>query len=83
MNCGFDGASGRHVLDLTAHEQRRLAAVLEAMPGLDPGAVLAAEARRIFVQCPRCWARWWHDTGFGVGDRPRQLNDPLMLSDVA
>lgn len=43
MKCGFDGASGRHVLDLTAHEQRRLAAVLEAMPGLDPGAVLADE----------------------------------------
>jgi hypothetical protein len=32
-----------HVFDLTAHEQDRLAAVLAAMPDLDPGAVLAAE----------------------------------------
>ncbi|MFC4942674.1 DUF6400 family protein [Pseudonocardia sp. GCM10023141] len=31
------------VLDLTAHEQCRLAAVVAAMPDLDPGAVLAAE----------------------------------------
>lgn len=127
---------------MTAHEQLRLAAVLDAMPDFDPGAVLAeeteahrmlysgrrgarcvtptrisggargwpcgscpvgdcrscrqgrscerhwtfllaAEARRIFVQCPRCWTRCWHDTGFGVGDRPESLNDPLILPGVA
>jgi hypothetical protein len=32
------------MFDLTAHEQHRLAAVLDAMPDLDPGAVIAAEA---------------------------------------
>ena len=91
---------------MTAREQLRLAAVLDAMPDFDPGAVLAeeteahrmlysglderhwtfllaAEARRIFVQCPRCWTRWWHDTGFGVGDRPESLNAPLILPGVA
>ena len=36
------GAS-HHLFDLTAHEQRRLAAVLAATPDLDPGAVLADE----------------------------------------
>lgn len=30
-------------IDLAAHEQTRLAAVVAAMPDLDPGAVLAAE----------------------------------------
>lgn len=33
----------RFVIDLTAHERRRICAVLEAMPDWDPGAVLAAE----------------------------------------
>jgi hypothetical protein len=32
-----------HVFDLSAHEQRRLSAVLAATPDIDPGAVLAAE----------------------------------------
>jgi hypothetical protein len=32
--------------------------------------LLAAEGRHLFVQCPGCWHRWWHDTRFGVGDRP-------------
>lgn len=32
------------VFDLTAHETRRLAAVLDAMPDWDPAAVLAGEA---------------------------------------
>lgn len=31
-------------IDLTAHEARRLTAVLDAMPDWDPGEVLAAEA---------------------------------------
>jgi hypothetical protein len=35
---------GWHVLDLAAHEQRRLAAVFAATTDLDPGTVLAAEA---------------------------------------
>jgi hypothetical protein len=38
------GEFSSHVFDLTTHEQRRLAAVLAAMPDLDPGAVLADEA---------------------------------------
>lgn len=33
-----------HVLDMAAHEQTRLAAVLVASTDLDPGAVLAGEA---------------------------------------
>lgn len=33
-----------HVMDLSVHEQRRLAAVLEATPDHDPGAVLADES---------------------------------------
>lgn len=37
--------------------------------------LLSAEGRRLFVQCPGCWHRWWHDTGFGVGDRPGGLDD--------
>lgn len=39
-----DATTGRHVLDLAAHEQYRLAAVLAATPDLDPAAVLAGEA---------------------------------------
>jgi hypothetical protein len=33
-----------YVFDLTVHEQRRLAAVLDATPDFDPAAALAAEA---------------------------------------
>ncbi|WP_219412800.1 hypothetical protein [Pseudonocardia nigra] len=36
--------------------------------------LLAAEGRRLFVQCPGCWHRWWHDTGFGAGDRPHAVD---------
>ena len=36
--------------------------------------LLAVEGRRLFVQCPACWHRWWHDTGFGAGNRPRGLD---------
>jgi len=36
--------------------------------------LLAAEGRRLFVQCPHCWHRWWHDTRFGVGDGPADLD---------
>lgn len=34
--------------------------------------LLGAEGRRIFVQCPSCRYRWWHDTGFGAGVRPER-----------
>jgi hypothetical protein len=35
--------------------------------------LLAAEGRQLFLQCPTCWHRWWHDTYFGVGDRPAHI----------
>lgn len=37
--------------------------------------LLAARVRMLFVQCRRCHHRWWHDTGFGVGDRPGGVED--------
>ena len=43
MDANPERADEVFVLDLTAHEQTRLAAVVAAMPDLDPGAVLAAE----------------------------------------
>lgn len=39
------GDHNRFVIDLTAYEQRRICAVLEAMPDWDPAAVLAAETQ--------------------------------------
>jgi hypothetical protein len=41
--------------------------------------LLAAQGRRIFVQCRGCWHRWWHDTGFGAGDRPAEVDGALVL----
>lgn len=35
--------------------------------------LLAADGRHLFVQCPVCLHRWWHDTGFGRCDRPAAL----------
>jgi hypothetical protein len=32
--------------------------------------LLTAERRHLFLQCPTCLHRWWHDTGFGYDDRP-------------
>lgn len=43
--------------------------------------LLAADGRRIFVQCPACRYRWWHDTGFGAGSRPER--PPLDWPGVA
>ncbi|WP_214368657.1 hypothetical protein [Pseudonocardia sp. H11422] len=43
--------------------------------------LLAAEARRIFVQCPGCWYRWWHDTEFGAGDRPADVDQVPAFPD--
>ncbi len=40
--------------------------------------LLANEARLVFLQCPGCLHRWWHDTGFGAGEEqpsPTQLPD--------
>lgn len=39
--------------------------------------MLASAARWLFLQCRTCHRRWWHDTGFGVGDRPAGLDEPL------
>ncbi len=30
--------------------------------------LLANESRLLFLQCPSCLHRWWHDTEFGVVD---------------
>lgn len=38
--------------------------------------LLSTEARWLFVQCKDCHGRWWHDTGFGVGDRPKGIDVP-------
>jgi hypothetical protein len=41
--------------------------------------LLAAARRQLFLQCPGCRHRWWHDTGFGVDDRPAHVDElPLM-----
>ncbi|MQA12672.1 MAG: hypothetical protein GEV09_00440 [Pseudonocardiaceae bacterium] len=37
--------------------------------------MLGSAGRNIFLQCPECLHRWWHDTGFGVGDRPPGIGD--------
>jgi hypothetical protein len=37
--------------------------------------LLAAEGRRLFVQCRSCWHRWWYDTGFGAGNRPADVDE--------
>jgi hypothetical protein len=29
--------------------------------------LLGSERGQVFVQCPTCLHRWWHDTGFGAG----------------
>lgn len=36
--------------------------------------LLDSAARWVFVQCVSCHHRWWHDTRFGVGDRPGDLD---------
>jgi hypothetical protein len=35
---------------------------------------LDSAARWLFVQCVSCHHRWWHDTRFGVGDRPASFD---------
>jgi hypothetical protein len=32
--------------------------------------LLDIDGPNLFVQCPACLHRWWHDTGFGAGGRP-------------
>lgn len=32
--------------------------------------LLASTGRHLFVQCPACLHRWWHDTRFGQGPPP-------------
>lgn len=45
--------------------------------------LLGVEARWLFVQCRDCHGRWWHDTGFGVGDRPPRVNRVPAWSGVS
>lgn len=40
--------------------------------------LLANETRLVFLQCPGCMYRWWHDTEFGVGHN--QPNPPDLLA---
>jgi primosomal protein N' len=37
--------------------------------------LLEAARRHLFLQCPACHHRWWHDSGFGVDDRGSTLTD--------
>lgn len=45
-------------------------------PNADSLYLLKANANLVYVQCPLCHARWWLDTGFGVGGRPEQTDVP-------
>ena len=29
----------------------------------------------VWVQCGNCLRRWWHDTGFGAGNRPAEVDE--------
>ena len=40
--------------------------------------LLDAARSRLFLQCPTCMHRWWHDSGFGRDDCPAHL-DALPL----
>jgi hypothetical protein len=44
--------------------------------------LLQADGRQVFLQCPWCLYRWWHDTGFGAGRRPLGTTDVTGLSDL-
>ncbi len=45
--------------------------------------LLDAQGRRVFLQCPRCLHRWWHDTRFGVGGREHDVEDLPAPSEAA
>jgi hypothetical protein len=44
--------------------------------------LLDTDGPNLFVQCPACLHRWWHDTGFGTGGRPLGLADLPTFPDV-
>lgn len=37
--------------------------------------LLEADGRNMFLQCPACRHRWWHDTRFGAGSRRRSSEE--------
>lgn len=37
--------------------------------------LLDTDGAQVFVQCPSCLHRWWHDTRFGAGGRPADVTD--------
>jgi hypothetical protein len=41
--------------------------------------LLDTDGRQVFVQCPRCLHRWWHDTRFGAGSRPAGVTEVSRL----
>jgi hypothetical protein len=46
-------------------------AALREEPAICTGSIYWSQARLLFLQCPTCMYRWWHDTECGVGgDRP-------------
>jgi hypothetical protein len=55
-------------LDPAADKARRVWTTCPDCGVKDPkGAyMLGYERSLVFAQCPRCFYRWWHDTGFGA-----------------
>ena len=60
-------------LDPAADPARRVWQRCTPCGSNSPLYLLEAAPRYVWVQCPDCFARWWLDTGCGVG-RPARIN---------
>lgn len=58
------------VLDPAADEGCRVWVQCPECDSPEPAYLLGYDGGNVFCQC-ECEHRWWHDTGFGVGDRPQ------------